>query len=226
MQFSTGSWPLQLSELLYRTTRIRATFIASDGQEAADRPYPSGGAAHELEVYPLVTSCDGLGPGLYHYDAGGHRLQLVAEPGPVLDRMVASSRESCMMGADPQLVLVIAARFGRVMWKYDAIAYSLVLKHVGVYMQTVYLVATAMDLAVCGVGGGDAADFATVTGLDYFAHGSVGEMVLGSRPAVPAGGVRLPTAVPYQASLAPGGSSPREAGGEYGGSSPREAERG
>jgi SagB-type dehydrogenase family enzyme len=184
----------QLGELLYRTTRLRSTFVTAHGQEAADRPYPSGGAAHELEIYPLVTKCDGLEPGLWHYRADEHRLQLVAKPGPVLARMTATSRAACVMTSDPQVVLVIAARFGRVMWKYDAVAYSLVLKHVGVYMQTVYLVATAMGLAVCGVGGGDATDFATATGLDYYAQGSVGEMVLGSRPAVPGNGIRLPSA--------------------------------
>jgi SagB-type dehydrogenase family enzyme len=182
----------QLSELLYRTARIRGTFIANDGQEAADRPYPSGGAGHELEIYPLVTRCDGLAAGLWHYRAGEHRLERIAEPGPVLSRMVEDTRLSSMMTGTPQLVLVIAARFGRVMWKYDTIGYSLVLKHVGVYMQTVYLVATAMGLAVCGIGGGDAADFAAVTGLDFYAQGSVGEMILGSRPAVPGDGIRLP----------------------------------
>ena len=185
----------QLGELLYRTTRLRSTFVTSGGQEAADRPYPSGGAAHELEIYPLVTNCDGLAPGLWHYRADEHRLQLAARPGPLLARMTATARAACVMSGDPQVVLVIAARFGRVMWKYEAVAYSLVLKHVGVYMQTVYLVATAMGLAVCGVGGGDAADFASATGLDYYAQGSVGEMVLGSRPAVPGNGIRLPSAV-------------------------------
>ena len=184
----------QLGELLYRTTRLRSTFVTAAGQEAADRPYPSGGAAHELEIYPLVSNCAGLEPGLWHYRADDHRLHQVAAPGPVLARMTATSRAACVMSGDPQVVLVIAARFGRVMWKYDAVAYSLVLKHVGVYMQTVYLVATAMGLAVCGVGGGDAADFATATGLDYYTQGSVGEMVLGSRPAVPGNGIRLPSA--------------------------------
>ena len=184
----------QLGELLYRTTRLRSTFVTAHGQEAADRPYPSGGAAHELEIYPLVTNCAGLDPGLWHYRADEHRLQLVARPGPVLARMTATSRAACVMSGDPQLVLVIAARFGRVMWKYEAVAYSLILKHVGVYMQTVYLVATAMGLAVCGVGGGDAADFATASGLDFYAQGSVGEIVLGSRPAAGGNGIRLPSA--------------------------------
>ncbi|NUR91486.1 MAG: dehydrogenase, partial [Nonomuraea sp.] len=67
------------------------------------------------------------------------------------------------------------------MWKYETIGYSLVLKHVGVLYQTLYLVGTAMDLAVCGLGGGDAADFALASGLDYLSEGSVGELIIGSR---------------------------------------------
>jgi oxazoline/thiazoline dehydrogenase len=66
------------------------------------------------------------------------------------------------------------------MWKYHAIGYSLVLKHVGVLYQTLYLVATAMGLAVCGLGGGDAGDFAAASGLGYHVEGSVGELVVGT----------------------------------------------
>jgi SagB-type dehydrogenase family enzyme len=172
----------QLGDLLGRTTRVRRTFITSGGAEAAVRPYPSGGAAHELEIYPLVTRCTGLDAGLWHYRADEHQLRLISRPDRTVQRMVAAARQSCLMDGDPQVVLIIAARFGRVMWKYDAIAYSLILKDVGIYMQTVYLAATAIGLAVCAVGGGDAADFAAVTGLDYYAQGSVGEMVLGSLP--------------------------------------------
>jgi len=178
-----GAAPLtaaQLGELLYRTARQRGSYRAPSGLEAADRPYPSGGASHELEIYPLVTSCAGLEPGLWHYRPDDHQLRLVAPASPATRRMIANARASCLMDADPQVLLVITARFGRVMWKYDGLAYSLILKHVGVYMQTAYLVATAMGLAVCGVGGGDATDFATASGLDYYAQGSVGEMVLGS----------------------------------------------
>jgi SagB-type dehydrogenase family enzyme len=91
------------------------------------------------------------------------------------------------MKADPQVLLVVAARFGRLMWKYETMAYALLLKDVGVLYQTVYLVGTAMGLAVCALGGGDAGDFAAASGLDYLAEGSVGEILLGSRPAAPDG---------------------------------------
>jgi oxazoline/thiazoline dehydrogenase len=171
----------ELAELLYRTVRIRGTFPGEHGVELVDRPYPAGGSLHELEVYPLLTMVDGAAPGLYHYHAGDHHLELVAEPGPATRTLIEQAKAASTMRADPQVLLTITARFGRLMWKYDTIAYSLLLKHVGVLYQTIYLVGTAMGLAVCGLGGGDAADFATASGLDYFTEGSVGELVLGSR---------------------------------------------
>ena len=60
-------------------------------------------------------------------------------------------------------------------------AYNVMLKNVGVLYQTLYLVATAMDLAPCALGGGDSDLFARAVGLDYFAETSVGEFLLGSK---------------------------------------------
>src|SRR6202142_1637950 len=71
----------QLGELLYRSARIRRVYTSADGQEVADRPYPGGGAVHELEIYPLITQCDGAPPGLWHYAAADHALEHVADPG-------------------------------------------------------------------------------------------------------------------------------------------------
>ncbi|HEY1916259.1 MAG TPA: SagB family peptide dehydrogenase [Streptosporangiaceae bacterium] len=170
----------QLGELLYRSARIRRVFTSADGQEVADRPYPGGGSVHELEIYPLITTCAGAPPGLWHYAAADHALERVAEPGPATAALVAGARGAAIMNDDPQVVLIVTARFGRVMWKYHAIGYSLVLKHVGVLYQTIYLVASAMGLGVCGLGGGDASDFAAASGLPYHAEGSVGELVIGT----------------------------------------------
>ncbi|MEU5867561.1 SagB family peptide dehydrogenase [Nonomuraea sp. NPDC047529] len=171
----------QLGELLYRSMRRRATFTSPDGQELTDRPYPSGGSVHELEIYPLIVSCQGAEPGLWHYDTAGHALELVSPPTPAVRALVERAKSAAQLTADPQVVLTVTARFGRVMWKYETIGYSLVLKHVGVLYQTLYLAGTAMDLAVCALGGGDAADFALASGLDYLTEGSVGELIVGSR---------------------------------------------
>ena len=80
-----------------------------------------------------------------------------------------------------QVLIVIGARFPRLMWKYASVAYALILKHVGVLYQTMYLVATAMQLAPCAIGGGNADLFARACGTDYYSEGSVGEFLLGSK---------------------------------------------
>ena len=74
-------------------------------------------------------------------------------------------------------------------WKYEGVAYALILKHVGVLYQTFYLVATAMGLAPCGLGGGDSDLFARAAGLDYASETSVGEFIVGSRPEGPLAGL-------------------------------------
>lgn len=70
----------------------------------------------------------------------------------------------------------------RLSWKYASIAYAVILKDVGVLLQNMYLVATAMGLAPCALGSGDSDLFAKAAGIDYLVEASVGESMLG-RPA-------------------------------------------
>jgi SagB-type dehydrogenase family enzyme len=168
----------EIGELLYRVARVRG--VMHDGhQELSSRPYPAGGACYELEIYPLVNLCAGVMPGLYHYDPSAHGLELVAEPGPPTILLSEYSRITAVMNTPPQVVLLIAARFGRVMWKYESMAYALVLKHVGVLYQTLYLTATAMGLAPCALGGGNSDAFNAATGCDYYEETTVGEFIVG-----------------------------------------------
>jgi SagB-type dehydrogenase family enzyme len=168
----------ELGELLYRVARVRG--VMYDGhQELSSRPYPAGGACYELELYPLVNLCAGVAPGLYHYEPSGHALELVAEPGPPTILLSEYSRITAVMDTPPQVVLLIAARFGRVMWKYESMAYALVLKHVGVLYQTLYLTATAMGLAPCALGGGNSDAFCAAAGSDYYEETTVGEFIIG-----------------------------------------------
>jgi SagB-type dehydrogenase family enzyme len=170
----------QLGEFLFRTARVRHT-MREGRNELSDRPYPSGGACHELEIYLVVRNVDGVEPGLYHYNPAGHSLETVAGPAKPLTALSELARISSLMTTPPQVTLVIAARPGRVMWKYQSMAYALTLKHVGVLYQVMYSVATAMGLAACALGGGDSDAFAAATGLSYLAETSVGEFILGSR---------------------------------------------
>ena len=175
----------QLAELLYRCARVRRVNVW-EGVEYVDTPRPAGGGVDELELYPVVRNVAGLAPGMYHYDAHEHRLRLVRDPGPAVGRLLATASRAAATTTLPQVLIVVSARFGRVMWTYEEMPYALILKHVGVLFQTMYLVATAMGLAASGLGGGDAPAFNEATGADPAIEASVGEFMLGSRPSAPA----------------------------------------
>ena len=175
----------QLGELLYRTVRTRRIFHDSY-EDVLDRPVPAGGSIHALGLYVAAWRCADIDPGLYRYQADGHGLVRVSNDVPGVHQLL--SAVPLVPGGDalPQVLLVASARFGRVMWKYESMAYALVLKDLGVLYQSVYLVATAMGLAPCALGGGDSAAFARLTGLDPYEEASVGEFALGSMPTDPA----------------------------------------
>jgi SagB-type dehydrogenase family enzyme len=79
----------------------------------------------------------------------------------------------------PQVLITIAARFGRISWKYSSIAYSLILKDVGSMIQTFYLAATDMGLGGCAIGTSNIDLFAKMTGLEFHVEGPVGQFALG-----------------------------------------------
>jgi SagB-type dehydrogenase family enzyme len=80
------------------------------------------------------------------------------------------------------VLITLTSRFQRLSWKYRAIAYATTLRHTGVLYQTMYLVATAMGLAPCGLGNGSADLSVRALRLDYLTESSVGDFLLGSRP--------------------------------------------
>lgn len=188
----------QLGEFLFRVARVkdcRQADVATDygpiRMDFASRPYPAGGGLYELELYAAVNVCANLDPGLYHYDPLRHRLTRLCGRKPEVEGLLRDAAESTAIPeGNLQVLLILAARFPRLAWKYESIAYALTLKHVGVVFQTMYLAATAMGLAPCAIGGGDADLFVRAAGTDYPAETSVGEFLLGSQRPGPVGHVR------------------------------------
>jgi SagB-type dehydrogenase family enzyme len=168
----------QLGEFLYRSARVKKMVEAAG---VSFRPSPAGGALHELEIYPVVRDCTGLEPGLYHYNPLDHALYRVAALTPLVSALVELARFTSDHDKPPQVLLVLAARFQRLQLKYRSVCYAVILKNVGALYQTMYLVATAMGLSPCGLGGGHSDLFAQAAGLDYYAETAVGEFLLNSR---------------------------------------------
>jgi SagB-type dehydrogenase family enzyme len=176
----------ELSRFLDSAARVKSTWRSKlepddDGPEVefAARPYPSGGASYELELYLAVNKCEGLAPGFYHYDAGGHALAPIDVHKEDLEALLTGARFAMGAPAAPQILITLAARFGRVSWKYSSIAYSLILKNVGVLMQTLYLMATDMGLGGCAIGTADIDLFAKMTGIEFHVEGPVGHFAIG-----------------------------------------------
>lgn len=169
----------QLGEFMYRTSRVKEV-RHMDEQEYTSRPYPGGGARYELELYPVIQVCEGIDSGVYHYDPLEHALSELSKLDGDAEDLLKGAMRSSGKEEGPQVLFVISARFQRVSWKYQSMAYAVILKNVGVLYQTMYLTATAMGLAPCALGGGDSDLFSKVIGSDYLEETSVGEFMLGS----------------------------------------------
>jgi SagB-type dehydrogenase family enzyme len=183
--------PITLAELakfLDNTARIQAKWKSKldlgDGSDGPDvsyaaRLYPSGGSAYELELYLAVANCDGLQCGFYHYDADRHALVPIGARQQELDALLASAQFAMDAPGVPQVLITIAARFGRISWKYSSIAYALILKDVGVLTQTLYLTATDMGLGGCAIGTSNIDLFSKMTGIEFHIEGPVGQFAIG-----------------------------------------------
>ena len=174
----------ELAQFLDRTARIQSTLTvpSEDGGPPLTytvRPYPSGGGSYELELYLAVDRCDGLARGFYHYDAEAHALVSIDVDAHQLDALLAGATQAMGASASPQILITIAARFGRVSWKYSSIAYALILKDVGVLLQTLYLMTVDMGLGGCAIGSTNIDLFVKMTGIEFHIEGAVGQFAIG-----------------------------------------------
>jgi SagB-type dehydrogenase family enzyme len=185
----------QLGDLLYRTARVRSLITAAPGgQDPPDvpargtpysnRPYPSGGACYELELYLTVGSCTGLANGVYHYDPLGHRLEPVSADRAAADELLSAACMTAALDSPAQVLISMTARFRRLSWRYEGLAYRLVLMHVGVLMQNLYIACAAMGLAPCALDAVDIDVAARAFGADWRTEPCVGQFLVGGQPDV------------------------------------------
>jgi SagB-type dehydrogenase family enzyme len=181
----------ELGEFLFRCARIRGLYgpmpEANMPYQASDRPFPSGGGVHDLELYALITRVTGLEPGAYRYSAAQHALERVAASAADFDAVLQGALRASSAASAPPVLFKIVSRFERMAWKYRSIGYATTLKNVGGLYQTMYLVATAMGLAPCALGSGDEVAGARLLGPSAASELGVGEFMLG-RPVSTAAG--------------------------------------
>ncbi len=170
-----------LSSLLHHSARVRS--VAEDahlGQQVF-HPYPAGGARSELELYVVANDVEGLAAGAHWYDGRSHDLVLLRSRDAGQEKVNRAVHDATGgLPRDPQAVLIVTAVFARIMWKYEGIGLGLIDRDVGCLYQTLYLVATALGLAPCAVGGGPESDNARWLGLDPLTESQVGCFLIGT----------------------------------------------
>ena len=136
----------ELSALLY----YGAGIIKGEG-DSSRRAYPSGGARYPLEVYPLVFNVERLNPGVYHYNIKNHNLELLLD-----DKEDLENSKNAFYGnfiSKSSVIFVISMIPWRSQMKYGNFALKVGLIEAGHLAQNVYLLASALELKCCALGG-------------------------------------------------------------------------
>jgi SagB-type dehydrogenase family enzyme len=172
----------ELATMLHYAARMtRMRHDPALGDEAL-HTYPTGGARSELELYVVANDVAGLDAGAYYFDPVEEtvtRVDAAGEDGRQRLLRNVHGAAGKLLNRDPQVVLVITAVFGRVMWKYRDIGLVMIYKDTGCLMQTLYLVCTATQLAPCAIGGGNEIATSRWLGLDPLVEAQVGCFLVG-----------------------------------------------
>ena len=146
-RFAVGQLALaDLATLLGLTWGVREWVAVPPLGRFAVKTSPSGGALHPIEAYVVARDVEGISPGIYHYDATKHRLELLRR-GMTRDRL-----SDYVIGqrwfSDAAAFVFMTAVFTRTQWKYRyPRAYRVVLAEAGHLCQSFCLVATWLGLA-------------------------------------------------------------------------------
>jgi len=146
-----SGFPITVADLSYLLRFSCGITAPWDSFDASRRAYPSAGARYPLEVYPIVLNCDGVNPGLYHYDVRRHRLEALLRQDLVTQVGEMASMEQWPIGA--AVAFVISAVLDRSRVKYGDRGYRYALIESGHVGQNMALLATELGLGCCSVGG-------------------------------------------------------------------------
>jgi SagB-type dehydrogenase family enzyme len=182
-RFAAGKLALaDLATLLGLTWGVRAWVSVPPLGRFAVKTSPSGGALHPIEAYLVARDVEGIAPGIYHYDATRHRLELLRR-GVTRDQMSAYVIGQRWFSEAAAFVFMTGV-FTRTQWKYRyPRAYRVVLTEAGHLCQTFCLVATWLGLApFCTMAMADS-KIDRDLGIDGVTEGVLYVAGVGKRPA-------------------------------------------
>lgn len=156
---------LQLSAILWCAQGVKSI---RGNNYATIRTVPSGGSRHPFEVYPVLLRVEGMVPGLYHYLADSHSLELLEE----VSLNEETTNRINVSVVDQKWVTKSSAIFYysiipyRGEWRYSFGSHRVMMMDAGHTMQNLTLCATALGLGSCCVGAVDHRYCSEMFGLD------------------------------------------------------------
>jgi SagB-type dehydrogenase family enzyme len=153
-----------LADLLDAAYGARDAFERPDGRLGVFRPVPSAGGLYPLELYVVLENVDEAQPGVYHYQALYHALELL--PG-VPDRQILERHFLAPeLFEHANVVVLMTVVFSRTTSKYGSRGYRYALLEAGHVAQNLSLVATEIGLGALCVGGFRDSSLNRALGLD------------------------------------------------------------
>ncbi len=140
-----------------------------DIEPATRRTYPSGGGLYPVEVYLLVRrGTEELPAGLYHYNFNDHSLSVLVTG--LFEQVEKPGFFNYSFADAAPLALFMTSVFERQYQKYGERSYRFALLEAGHISQNVYLVAAALGLHCCAIGGVRGGDTEVEKILDIDGH--------------------------------------------------------
>jgi SagB-type dehydrogenase family enzyme len=153
-----------LATLLATAYGVRGRVVLVE-QEFLERPVPSGGGLYPLELYVLARNVDGLETGAFHYAALAHAVEPVRVL-PLPEPFLAELFLGQPYAASGAAIVILTAVVERSLWKYGDRGYRYILLEAGHAAQNLNLMAIALGLGSCNLGGFFDDDLAGLLGLD------------------------------------------------------------
>lgn len=147
-QFSQGASLTKndISQLSAYTMLQRKRVTPTEGSPDVWRPAPSGGGCYPIELYWVIRKCEGIEPGVYHYNLTKHILEKIDGAQGVTEFAEAlvysfSRNASCYA--------VLTATWERTTIKYGDRGLKHTLAESGHIMQNMLTIAAARSLGAC-----------------------------------------------------------------------------
>lgn len=135
--------------LIHRNTSANFS-EATHRKNLVRRPYPSGGGRFPIELYAVLFRGQDIEPGTYHYNVVRHCLEQL--PNASLATMAAAFTGHTELISDAPAAIFLSFVGHRTISKYGSLGFKLGLLEGGHIGQNLYLVGTALGLAVLATG--------------------------------------------------------------------------